>query len=117
MRRTVCIFMVASIAINQFFTIGFFASINKNEFKAAAFLNAVVMFIAAYMIFSKKPWKPDIKISNPRFSELQRIGTRRVWNDLKERVETVEDLPIIDEEEADFATDQMSRSIIPVVNL
>jgi hypothetical protein len=109
--------MVVSIGINQFFTIGFFISLNKSEFKTCAFINAVVMVIATYLIFSKKPWKPEKRIPVNRYPVKPGEGERRIWNDQKGEIETIADTPSIDEQQIEMVTRQLSQTFKPLTVL
>jgi hypothetical protein len=110
--------MVISIGINQFFTIGFFISLGDNTFKAAAFINAVVMIVASYLIFSKQPWKPSKKnMKKPRYTEMKRLGTRKVWNDQKMDIETIEDSPAINDVKFNFISRQITENLAGMISL
>jgi hypothetical protein len=110
--------MVISIGINQFFTIGFFISLGDNSFKAAAFINAVVMVVATYLIFSKQPWKPSKKnMKKPRYTELKKLGTRKVWNDKKMDIETIEDSPVINDVKFNFISRQITENLPGMISL
>jgi hypothetical protein len=110
--------MVISIGINQFFTIGFFISLGDNTFKAAAFINAVVMIVASYLIFSKQPWKPSKKnMKKPRYTEMKRLGTRKVWNDQKMDIETIEDSPAINDVKFNFISRQITENFAGMISL
>ena len=92
LRQTVCIFMVLSIGINQLFLIGFMLSMNRDSFKAAAFLIAVTMCVGTWYILSKKPWVPYKR--DRKVTQLLPKGARKVWNHKKFDVETVNDIHV-----------------------
>lgn len=108
--------MMISIGITQFFTIGFLLSLNKNQFKAAALVHAIVLCASNYLIFSRQPWKPKEVIPIKRLHELKK-NTRKVWNDEKEDVEMIEDIPVMNELKADQITKRLSQTLIPVLQL
>lgn len=113
-------FMVVSIGINQFFVIGFFINFKQNMFKAAAFIHFCVFVAGAYLIFSSQPWEPAKKSKfMPRATELQSFSmsnrnsfSRRVWNDTKGDIETIQEYPDINIQEAEMLQKKFSKSII-----
>ena len=111
LRQTVWVFMIISIWIFQMFFIGFFLSLNKNSFKAAAFILAVTMVYGTYVIVSKRPWKPYTK-PQTRIIEKEKYTGRKVWNREKLWVEIVEDIPKIDPKLAKRHTRRISKNIM-----
>lgn len=70
------------------------------------------------MIFTKQPWTPSKKNTRrPRYTELQRVSVRKVWNDKKMDVETIEDIPRVDSAHLDMLSKQMTETYSPNISI
>lgn len=69
---------------------GLFISLSDKAFNGAAFIHLILLCVASWFIFAKKPWKPsktdqsDIPLQN-----LLRMPTRYQYNDKKDDYESV----------------------------
>ena len=115
LRQTVWVFMVISIGINQLFLIGFLLSLNKESFKAAAFLIAFTMAFCSWYILSKKPWVP-YKQNKNRNNNVIPKGSIKVFNKQKYDVEIVEDIAV-DISEAKKTTSEIVRNVLSWITL
>lgn len=115
LRQTVWIFMVISIGINQMFLIGFLLSLDKESFKAAAFLIAATMVVWTWYILSKKPWVPYNKNKTKSANAVPK-GSIKVFNKQKYEVEIVEDITV-GISEAQKHTSEIIRNVLSWITL